>query len=104
MPDRRLPAPFSPWVFAFLMGGVMTAIITASLSLANDTPRMHVPAAWFGNWLLTWLIATPVIVLVAPWARAVASRIAVSPAIAKATAPQMSHHRSRRQRNHGTSK
>jgi hypothetical protein len=70
--------------------------------LANDTPRTHMPAAWFGNWLLAWLIATPTIVLVAPWARAVASRIAVSPGLPKATAPHTPP--SRRQQNQRTPK
>lgn len=102
MSDRRLAAPFFPWVFAFLMGGAMTAIITGALWLANDTPRTHMPAAWFGNWLFAWLIATPSIVLVAPWARAIASRIAVSPGPAKATAPRTLPHR--RRKNHRTPK
>ena len=85
MADRRLPAPLFPWVFAFLMGGAMTAVITTILSLANDTQLAHLPAGWFGDWLLAWLIATPAIVLVAPHARALAGRIAVSPALGPGT-------------------
>lgn len=132
MADRRLPAPFFPWVFAFLMGGAMTAIITASLLLATDTQLARLPAAWFGNWLLAWLIATPAIVLLAPHARALAIRIAVSPALGPGTkasehrpasvgaavqttrpkrqetpmapAPHAPPHRRRKQRNHRTSK
>lgn len=80
MADRRLPARFFPWVFAFVMGGAMTAVITTILSLANDTQPASFPVAWLGNWLLAWLVATPAIVLVAPHARALAGRVAVSPA------------------------
>ena len=80
MADRRLPAPFFPWVSALLMGGVMTAVLTAIVLLANDTQLARLPARWLGNWLLAWLIATPAIVLVAPRARALAGRIAVPPA------------------------
>lgn len=81
MADRRLPAPFFPWVLEVLMGGAMTAVITTILSLANDTQLARFPATWFANWLLAWLVATPAIVLMAPHARALASRVAVTPAL-----------------------
>ena len=81
MIDRRLSVSLFHWVFAFLMGGTMTAIITAILLLVTDLEWTQFPLRWVGNWLLAWIIAIPVIVVVAPRARVLASRIAVPPAV-----------------------
>ena len=81
MNERRLSASFFPWIFAVLMGGTMTAIITAILFLVTNVEWTQFPVRWVGNWLLAWVIAIPVIVVVAPRARVLASRIAVPPAV-----------------------
>lgn len=67
----RLSRRWFPWVFALLMGGAMTLVVTLALSLAQGFT--------LGGWLLAWLVATPAIVLLAPGARRLAARIAELP-------------------------
>ena len=71
----RLSRRWFPWVFALLMGGAMTLIVTMALTLAQGFTL----AGWMGRWLLAWLVATPTIVLLAPGARRMAARFAEPP-------------------------
>lgn len=72
----KLPATTFPWVFAAIMGGAMTAIVTAVLTIWHSGWQ---PLAWLQNWALAWLVAIPVIVYLAPRARRWAARIAQPP-------------------------
>jgi hypothetical protein len=74
--SSKLPAPFYPWVFAAIMGGAMTAIVTAVLVLWRGGFAL---LPWLQSWALAWLVATPVIVHLAPRARRWAARIAELP-------------------------
>jgi hypothetical protein len=74
-PPVRLSCRWFPWVFALLMGGAMTLIVTLALSVAQGFTL----SGWMGRWLLAWLVATPAIVLLAPGARRLAARIAEPP-------------------------
>lgn len=66
-------------MFAFLMGGGMTAIVTLALTLALDVWQMQALMRWLQRWALAWAVATPVIVWLAPRARRIAARFAVPP-------------------------
>jgi hypothetical protein len=74
--SRKLPAAFHPWVFAAIMGGAMTAIVTVVLALWRGGFAL---LPWLQSWALAWLVATPVIVFLAPRARRWAARIAELP-------------------------
>jgi amino acid transporter len=79
MSKFRLPAPCFTWLTALFMGGVMTAVVTACLQLPFIPSYKGGLERWIGNWFLAWAIATPMIVLVAPRARALATRFAIPP-------------------------
>lgn len=79
MSDKRLPKPWFPWVFALLMGGAMTAIVTVMLTLALDPWEWPAVGRWCLRWMLAWPVATFCIVLLAPRARRLAARYAVPP-------------------------
>jgi hypothetical protein len=53
--SSKLPAPFYPWVFAAIMGGAMTAIVTAVLVLWRGGFAL---LPWLQSWALAWLVAT----------------------------------------------
>lgn len=79
MNDKRLPKPWFPWVFALLMGGAMTAIVTAVLTLSLDAREWPAVARWLLRWALAWPVATVSIMLLAPRARRLAARLAIPP-------------------------
>lgn len=79
MSDKRLPKRWFPWMFALLMGGGMTAIVTLALTLAQDAWQLQSLLRWLQRWALAWTVATPVIVWLAPRARRIAARFAVPP-------------------------
>lgn len=72
---KRLPAPWFPWVHAVLMGGVMTAVVTATLAFWHAAGLW----GWLQNWAVAWLVATPTIVALGPHARRWAARLATPP-------------------------
>lgn len=74
--SNKLPAAFFPWLFAAIMGAAMTAIVTAVLALAHGGLAL---LPWLRSWALAWLVATPVIVFLAPRARRWAARLAEVP-------------------------
>lgn len=75
MSRQKLPAAAYPWVFAAIMGSVMTALVTAVLTFVRGGDWL----AWVENWGLACLIAIPTIFWLAPRARAWAAQIAVAP-------------------------
>lgn len=79
MADKRLPKPWFPWIFALLMGGAMTAIVTLMLTLALDPWEWPAVGRWCLRWMLAWPVATFCIVLLAPRARRLAARCAIPP-------------------------
>lgn len=79
MNDKRLPKRWFPWMFALLMGGGMTAIVTLALTLAQDAWQLQSLLRWLQRWALAWAVATPVIVGLAPRARRIAARFAIPP-------------------------
>jgi hypothetical protein len=72
----KLPASLFPWVFAAIMGGAMTAIVTVALAFWRGGFAL---LPWLQSWALAWLVATPVIVFLAPRARRWAARFAQLP-------------------------
>jgi hypothetical protein len=53
MTTKRLPAQWFPRLFAFVMAGAITVIVTLVLTVALDDWEW--PAAW--RWLQGWLLA-----------------------------------------------
>lgn len=77
--DRRLSRRWFPWIFALLMGGAMTAVVTLALTLVYDAWAWSATVRWMQRWALAWAVATPTIYLLAPRMRRFATRIAVAP-------------------------
>jgi Protein of unknown function (DUF2798) len=77
--DGRLSVRWFPWVFALLMGGAMTAVVTLVLTLALDVREWSAAERWLCRWLLAWATATPSIWWLAPRVRRIAARFVVPP-------------------------
>lgn len=79
MSERRLPSQWFPRLFALLMGGAMTAVVTLVLTMVQDAWAWPSVARWLQRWALAWAVATPTIFVLAPRVRRLASRITVPP-------------------------
>lgn len=75
MSRRKLPVGAYAWIFAAIMGIVMTALVTAVLTFVRGGNWL----AWLQNWALACVIAIPTIFWLAPRARVWAAQIAVAP-------------------------
>lgn len=80
-----LPPKAAPIVFGFLVSCLMSFIVTGiatlnALSLAHE----HFMQTWLSSWLQSWAVAFPVILFVAPAARAMLGRLVKKPDSAKA--------------------
>ncbi len=79
MTTKRLPAQWFPRLLAFVMAGAITVIVTLVLTLALDVWEWPAAWRWLQRWLLAWVVATPSVLWLAPRARQLAARFAVSP-------------------------
>ena len=62
----RLPRRSAPVVFAFLLSGMMTFIVSGIAALvAAGTPPSFL-ALWARAWITAWIIAFPALLLIRP--------------------------------------
>jgi hypothetical protein len=70
-----LPARLAPFLFGLILSGIMSAIVSglSTLRVAGFGPE--VAALWLGNWAVSWAIAFPTVLVVAPVARRIVARL-----------------------------
>jgi hypothetical protein len=69
------PKRFAPIVFAALLTGVMTFIISGVATLINVGVVADFPQRWLHAWLPNWAIACPVLLLVRPVVQRLTERL-----------------------------
>ena len=70
-----IPQKFAPLLFGFILSGMMSLLVSG-ISIFRATGLVHgFVGLWTGAWLTAWLFAFPVVLLVAPLARAVVVRL-----------------------------
>ena len=70
-----IPKRFAPYVFALLLAGVMTFVVSGVVTLINVGLPRDFAARWLGAWLTTWMIAYPVLLVVRPAVQRLVERI-----------------------------
>lgn len=70
-----IPARFAPALFGFLLSAMMSLIVSGistlrTAGLVDDFTRL-----WIGAWLPSWLVAFPIVLVIAPLARRTVSRL-----------------------------
>jgi hypothetical protein len=70
-----IPKRFAPYVFALLLAGVMTFVVSGIVTMLNVGLPPDFVGRWFGSWLTTWMIAYPVLLMVRPAVQKVVERI-----------------------------
>jgi len=64
-----MPARFAPFLFGFVLSGLMSAVVSGIATLRNAGLTDGFFGLWLNAWLLSWLIAFPVVLVVAPLTR-----------------------------------
>lgn len=74
-----MPARFAPALFGLILSGMMSLIVSGIATL-RAAPLDGIVAAWLGEWLISWAIAFPVVMVVAPFARRLVGLLVATPA------------------------
>ena len=72
-----IPARFAPILFGFILSGLMSTIVSGlstyrALGFVDQFALM-----WLGNWAISWAIAFPTVLVVAPITRRIVARLLV---------------------------
>lgn len=70
-----IPAKFAPTLFAFLLSGTMSLLVSGIATVRNAGTLDGVAGSWMAAWLPSWLIAFPVVLVVAPAVRRVVNAL-----------------------------
>jgi len=76
---RRLPARYGPVLTPLLLSGLMTIIVSAISTLRAFGFQAIFFEIWPGAWLLSWLVAFPVLLAMSPLVRWLVARIIEPP-------------------------
>jgi len=71
---KKLPAQFELPLFALLLSGLMSFIVSGVALMRNlgDIPSTTL---WINAWLASWLVAFPAVILIAPLVRKIVGRL-----------------------------
>ena len=72
--SRRLPARYELPLFALLLSGLMSLLVSGVATLNAVGPVDGFAAKWLGAWLGSWAVAFPAVMVVAPFVRRVVAR------------------------------
>lgn len=75
-----MPARFAPALFGFVLSGMMSLVVSGIVTLRNTGLADAVLSLWLSALLLSWLIAFPVVLIVAPVARRLVGLMTKAPA------------------------
>jgi hypothetical protein len=64
-----MPARFAPFLFGFILSGLMSFSVSGIATLRNAGLVDGVFGLWVSAWLLSWMFAFPVVLVVAPITR-----------------------------------
>jgi hypothetical protein len=70
-----LPKRFAPYVFAVLLAGCMTLIVSGITTAINVGVPADFVARWLKAWLPTWAIAFPSLLVVRPFVQKITERL-----------------------------
>jgi hypothetical protein len=70
-----VPKRFAPYVFAVLLAGCMTLIVSGITTAINVGVPADFVARWMKAWLPTWAIAFPALLVVRPFVQKLTERL-----------------------------
>jgi hypothetical protein len=70
-----IPQKYAPLLFGLILSGLMSLLVSG-ISMVRAMGLVHgFVGAWTSAWLMAWLFAFPVVLLIAPLARAAVARL-----------------------------
>lgn len=75
-----MPARFAPILFGFILSGLMSLLVSGIATFRNAGLVDGFFGIWVNAWLPSWLIAFPVVLVVAPVARRLVGLLVKAPA------------------------
>jgi len=72
-----IPQKFAPLLFGLILSGLMSLLVSGISMLRATGLVPDFVSLWTGAWLTAWLFAFPVVLLIAPLARAAVARLTV---------------------------
>lgn len=66
-----VPARFAPVLFALILSGLMSAMVSGIATARALGMDAQFPALWFWAWVASWAVAFPAVLIVAPFTRRV---------------------------------
>ncbi len=75
-----LPARFAPALFGLILSGLMSLVVSGISTARAAGPGADFLELWMGAWFMAWLIAFPLVLLVAPITRRIVQCLVNTPA------------------------
>ena len=70
-----IPARYAPYLFGFLLSGMMSCIVAGLSTFRALGMGPEFPALRMGNWAVSWVPAFPIVLVVAPVTRRIVARL-----------------------------
>lgn len=70
-----VPARYAPVLFAFLLSGMMSFIVSGVAIMRAVGISPDLPMAWLTGWLPSWCVAFPCVMVLGPIARRMVARL-----------------------------
>lgn len=71
----KLPAKSIHWLMPLLLSSIMSGVISAYNTIRNLGFIEGVTAIWFNNWIQSWIIAFPLVLIILPILRRLVGRM-----------------------------
>jgi hypothetical protein len=70
-----IPARFGPVLFGFILSCLMSFIVSGIATVRSVGLGPDLMGFWIGSWLTSWFFAFPIVLVVAPIARKLVSKL-----------------------------
>ena len=74
-----ISARFAPVLFGLILSGMMSLIVSGLSTYRALGLTPDFAALWMGNWAMSWAIAFPTVLVVAPITRRIVGRLVAKP-------------------------